>query len=57
MKIAISKLEASKEAENALAIIRLEGAFIDEGSYKGGLYDCYYILCPLTGEELFSIAY
>jgi hypothetical protein len=34
-----------------------EGAFIDTGSYKGGMYDCLFILHPLTGETIFEGAY
>jgi hypothetical protein len=34
-----------------------QGSFIDEGSYKGGRYDCMFILHPLTGKALFEGAY
>lgn len=57
MKIANSETEAIKLVLNAFEEIGIKGATIDEGSYKGGLYDCYYILHPSTGIELFAIAY
>lgn len=57
MKIVTSELEAIDKALKALANINVPGARIDQGSYKGGLYDCYYIIHPLTGNELFAIAY
>lgn len=57
MKIAKNENEAIDLALNALEKSALKEARIDEGSYKGGLYDCYFILHPQTGEEIFSIAF
>ena len=56
MKILKNESEALKAAEMALQNCP-NGAFIDVGSYKGGMYDCFFILDPFTGEELFSVAY
>jgi hypothetical protein len=57
MKIAKTELQAIELSLKAIEQIKLPDARIDEGVYKGGLYDCYFILDPNSGEELFAIAY
>ena len=60
MKIAKNESEAYKLANEFIEKLVKSGisdAFIDTGCYKGGIYDCLFILHPKTGVALFEIAY
>lgn len=56
MKIYSSKEECMKAAEVALAFSPA-GAFIDSGIYKGGKFECLFILHPMTGKTIFEGAF
>jgi hypothetical protein len=56
MKIYKSESECRVAAEKAM-MNAPKGSFIDNGSYKGGLYDCIFILHPENGSTIFEGAF
>ena len=57
MKIYKSKEVAMQEALAFCEANKISTDRIDEGSYKGGRYDCLFILSETSGKPIFEAAY
>jgi hypothetical protein len=57
MKIYKNEEECRSEAEAFCEANKIDKDRIEEGSYKGGLYDCLFILSETNGKPIFEGAY